>query len=96
MGQLYKKLKEHSKKNYCPMHMPGHKRNKKLLGSTLPYEIDITEIEDFDDLHHPEGIIKEIEEKAKKIYNSKRSFLLVNRKYLWNLSRNKERCKLWR
>ena len=54
-----------------------------------------TEIEDFDDLHHPEGIIKEIEEKAKRIYNSKRSFLLVNRKYLWNLSRNKEYCKLW-
>lgn len=78
MGKLEEKLEKYFNENYLPMHMPGHKRNIKLLGEELPYKIDITEIEGFDDLHHPEGIIKEIEEKAKKIYKSKKSFILVN------------------
>ena len=78
MENLYDKLEEYSKNDYCPMHMPGHKRNVELLGSKLPYNIDITEIDGFDDLHNPKGIIKEIENKAQKLYNSKRSFILVN------------------
>ena len=53
--------------NIVPMHMPGHKRNVKMLGNKLPYEIDITEIDGFDDFHHAEGVIKQIEDKAKKI-----------------------------
>ena len=72
---LYDKLK---KEDRIPFHMPGHKRNTKLLGSKLPYDIDLTEIEGFDNLHSPEDIIKEIEEKAKKIYKSDNSFILVN------------------
>ena len=84
MGKLYNELENYNKQNYCPMHMPGHKRNKELLGNKFPYGIDITEINGFDDLHHPHGIIKYIEEKAKKLFGTKRSFLLVNRKYLWN------------
>ena len=78
MGKLEEKLEKYFNENYFPMHMPGHKRNIKLLGEKLPYKIDITEIEGFDDLHHPKSIIKEIEEKAKKIYKSKKSFILVN------------------
>lgn len=58
--------------------MPGHKRNTKLLGNKFPYDIDITEINGFDNLHCPEGIIKEINDKAKSIYNSDKSFVLVN------------------
>lgn len=78
MGKLYQKLEDYRGQNNCPMHMPGHKRNIELLGNKLPYHIDITEINGFDDLHHPEGVIQEIEEKAKKMYKSKRSFILVN------------------
>lgn len=78
METLYSKLKEYGNQNYCPMHMPGHKRNIELLGDKLPYNIDITEIDGFDDLHNPEGVIKNIEEKAKKFFGSKRSFALVN------------------
>ncbi len=78
MEDLYNKLESYNKQNYCPMHMPGHKRNTKMLGNKLPYNIDITEIDGFDDLHNPQGVIKEIEEKAKRLYNSKRSFILVN------------------
>lgn len=72
---LYDKLKDNRR---IPFHMPGHKRNTTLLGSNFPYNIDITEIEGFDNLHSPEGLIKNIENKAKKIYNSDNSFLLVN------------------
>lgn len=78
MGDLYQSLKKYGEEKVCPMHMPGHKRNTKLLGEELPYKIDITEIENFDDLHHPEGKIKKIQEKAQKVYGSKNSFLLVN------------------
>ena len=78
MSNLQEKLEKYYKEDYLPMHMPGHKRNIKLLGKKLPYKIDITEIDGFDDLHHASGIIKNIENKAKKIYGSKRSFLLVN------------------
>ena len=78
MGNLQEKIGEYANKNYLPMHMPGHKRNIKLLGEKLPYKIDITEISGFDDLHHANGLIKNIENKARKIYGSKRSFILVN------------------
>lgn len=93
MGKLYDELQKYGEKENYPMHMPGHKRNTELLGNKLPYNIDITEIYGFDNLHNPEGIIKEIEDKAKKIFSSKRSFILVNRKHLWNFSRNNVMCK---
>ena len=78
MGKLQKKLEDYNNQDYCPMHMPGHKRNTQLLGKKLPYNIDITEIDGFDDLHHSEGILKNIQDKAQKLYNSKKSFMLVN------------------
>lgn len=66
---------------YCdtaiPMHMPGHKRNTALLGNTLPYRIDITEIDGFDNLHDMHGILKNIAERAARLYGAKHSFPLV-------------------
>lgn len=52
MEHLYEKLAQYSESDYYGFHMPGHKRNTKLFGNGLPYGIDITEIEGFDDLHH--------------------------------------------
>lgn len=59
-----------------PFHMPGHKRNKKfgITGS----EIDITEIDGFDNLHCPRGVIADIEKDLEKIYKSKKSLISVN------------------
>ena len=56
--------------------MPGHKRNEKfgITGS----EIDITEIDGFDNLHAPNGVIADTENRLKKIYKSLRSFISVN------------------
>ena len=50
MQRLYKKLRDYAASDYYPFHMPGHKRNPEITGAVLPYEIDITEIEGFDDL----------------------------------------------
>ena len=68
---LTDKLKEYSKSGIYPFHMPGHKRNR--IGD-LPYELDVTEIDGFDNLHDPGGIIREIERKAEKLFRAKRAF----------------------
>ncbi len=73
---LYSQLIEYSKSDMYPFHMPGHKRQPD--GSMIPYQIDLTEIEGFDNLHHPESSIREIERKAAELFNAKRAFLLVN------------------
>lgn len=73
---LYNKLIEYSSDEYYPMHMPGHKRNA-AFSMVNPYSIDITEIEGFDNLHHPEGILLEGMERASKLYNSKHTNYLV-------------------
>lgn len=78
MNSLLKQLLEYTKDNYYPMHMPGHKRNTMLLKDFHPYEIDITEIDGFDNLHHAEGIIKDLSERVQKLYHSRKSYLLIN------------------
>ena len=55
MKRLYDRLEEYSRQDYYGFHMPGHKRNTEILGVDLPYAIDITEIDGFDDLHHADG-----------------------------------------
>lgn len=77
-GSLYSKLKSYSQTDFVPLHMPGHKRNVSLLGDDIPYSLDITEISGFDNLHHAEGIIKQAQAKAERLYNSRHSFILVN------------------
>ncbi|MDF2486427.1 MAG: speA 1 [Herbinix sp.] len=60
------------------MHMPGHKRNGKLLPMGNPYELDITEIDGFDNLHQAEGILKDLAGRISKLYLAGRSYPLVN------------------
>ena len=75
---LYKKLKDFAGKDIYPMHMPGHKRNKLFMPQGLPYDIDITEIYGFDDLHDPKDILLETSKLAAELYRSREAFLLVN------------------
>ena len=75
---LYDKLKEYAKSGAYPMHMPGHKRNTGFLPPGFPYDIDITEIHDFDNLHAPCGCLLKIADFAARLYGSDKSFLLVN------------------
>ena len=73
---LYEKLIEYRQFGRYPFHMPGHKRQDKLLLDA--YEIDITEINGFDNLHHPEGIIKESMDNASEFFGTDKTWFLVN------------------
>ena len=75
---LYDKLKDNAAHGAYPMHMPGHKRNTELLPPGLPYDIDITEIHGFDDLHDPRGVLLETADIAAQLYGSEKAFLLIN------------------
>lgn len=78
MKTIYDYLREYSRSDFYGMHMPGHKRNQSLIKNVLPYELDITEIYGFDDLHHADGIIKQAEERAARLYHAEESHFLVN------------------
>ena len=74
---LTETLTHYSKSDYYPFHMPGHKRNSPLFLSDA-FSIDITEINGFDNLHHPEGLLKSRMEDAAKVYHADASYFLVN------------------
>ena len=70
-------LEAYFDKNNCPMHMPGHKRKSLIEFQGSPFSYDITEINGFDNLHRPEGLIKELEERISELYNVKAAVLTV-------------------
>lgn len=73
---IYNKLKQLDEEKRIPFHMPGHKRTD--LGAFFGIEkMDITEITDYDNLHEPEGIIRESMNLVKNIFKSKESWYLV-------------------
>ncbi len=78
---LLDRLMEYGESDAYPFHMPGHKRQ---AGAGFagdfpnPFSVDITEIEGFDNLHHPEGILKESMEWAGNVYGADRTYYLVN------------------
>ena len=55
MQYLDEALESYAKTDMYPFHMPGHKRGK--LPFPNLYDIDITEIDGFDNVHHAEGIL---------------------------------------
>lgn len=73
---LLQQISDYSETDHYPFHMPGHKRA--ALDFPNPWSVDITEIEGFDNLHHAEGILKELQEEAARLFGAKESFLLVN------------------
>lgn len=74
---LYDRLREYcEEEDHYPFHMPGHKRR---MGSmTDPFRIDITEIDGFDDLHHPSDLLKDAQERAAALYGSEETYFLIN------------------
>ena len=78
MSGLFEELMVNRDSGIYPYHMPGHKRQpcdrltKELCG------MDITEIDGFDNLHQPEGMLLRLEQAAAKLYGAEESFYLVN------------------
>lgn len=74
---LFQQLHSYGESDYYPYHMPGHKR--KQMGE-IPAQLlkaDITEIEGFDNLHQPEGILRGLQERANALYGAEETFYLV-------------------
>jgi len=59
-------IKKYALSNSVRLHMPGHKGVVK----TGVEDLDITEIDGADQLFHPDGIIRESEKNASKIFNA--------------------------
>ncbi len=77
-GPLYEKLSAYGQSDFYAFHMPGHKR---LVGEfENPFQIDITEIDGFDDLHHPEpnGVLTEAQRQAAQVFGAEETHFLVN------------------
>ena len=73
---LYDELKEYCASDVYPFHMPGHKRRAAWLCD--PRRIDLTEIDGFDNLHHAEGILRDAEMRAARLFKSSETHFLVN------------------
>ena len=82
--RLLQELKTYAGGDFYPYHMPGHKRNLHTSparpGDVLAAaaDIDITEIDGFDNLHEPEGFLREAMERAAKLYGADHTFFSVN------------------
>lgn len=80
MKSLEQQLNDYQIKQMTPMHMPGHKRNSNIAPylKKLSEQWDITEIDEFDNLHGAQGILKEAMKRAEKTWSSDRSYFLIN------------------
>ena len=65
-----------AKQQTLRFHMPGHKGKRKDL--LFASEYDYTEVPGADNLHQPEGMIAEAQDKMARIYGSEESAILVN------------------
>lgn len=69
-----------------PFSMPGHKMGRGFESiKDILINGDLTEVDGLDNLQHPEGIIKDAEDKLSKLYKSKKSYFLVNGSTCGNL-----------
>ena len=80
MSTLLDKLKNHAASGPLPMHMPGHKRNHAAFPwlTALGGGLDITEITGFDNLNAPEGLFRNLEHRAARLWGVDETICLVN------------------
>lgn len=75
---LNEELKRYTSSKAYPFHMPGHKRNPSSIYGEFPIDRDITEIDGFDNLHHAEEVLLEVQKKASELYETKETFYSIN------------------
>jgi len=78
MENIFHKLLNYCNEDFVPMHMPGHKRNIEEFSMGNPYGIDITEVDGFDNLHNPTGLIMDSMNCTAQMYGANNTFYLVN------------------
>lgn len=75
---LLELLETYGRGDVYPFHMPGHKRRLGPRQLQNVISMDITEIDGFDNLHDPQGIIRDAQERAAHLYHSEETYFLVN------------------
>lgn len=77
---VYDALRSYSASGTLPFHMPGHKLGAGISAVFLSEleKLDLTELPDTDDLHKPEGVLKEAQELAASAFGARLSRFLVN------------------
>jgi arginine/lysine/ornithine decarboxylase len=88
---LYDQLVLHNEKDPISLHVPGHKYGKLFSEQKHSYfqeilKLDATELVGLDDLHSPEGVIREAEILLSQLYNVEKSYFLVNGSTVGNLA----------
>ena len=90
---LLEELLKYKSENNLILSMPGNKSGKGFLRDELGKrlkdslgELDITEVDPLDNLHNPEGVIKEAQELLAKTYKVKKAYFLVNGSSSGNLA----------
>lgn len=71
-------LRKYCSQDYYPWHMPGHKRQSLLDSHNMSVDLDVTEVAGLDNLLAPEGVIAESMRQLSKVYESCKSYYLVN------------------
>ena len=95
---LYTALAQHAEKKPYSFHVPGHHNGDVFFDEARTYyesilQLDVTELEGLDDLHHPTGVIQEAEHLLAKLYGSEQSFFLVNGTTVGNLAMVLAACR---
>lgn len=78
MTYLYDTLKTYTNLDIYPFHMPGHKRAGMGRMPESFCQLDITEIDGFDNLHDAHGILKEAGQRASKLYGADETHFVIN------------------
>lgn len=90
---LIEELVKYIKEDNSYFAMPGHKMGRgfstvpegKVLSENL-FKMDLTEVDGLDNLHNPQGVLKEAQELLSRYYGSKKSYFLINGSTSGNLA----------
>jgi len=81
---LYEAVSKYIKRRMIPFHMPGHSQGKgapkilkRLFGEKF-FDFDLTEVSGLDYLHYAQGVIREAESLASKLYGTEATIFLIN------------------
>ena len=76
-------LEDYKEEHYVPFHTPGHKIGggahpilQSWMGSALPYDLGVMYA--LDDLHEPEGALKEAQELTAQLYGAEHCWFSIN------------------
>lgn len=88
---LYEQMIQHADGNSASFHVPGHKSGRGAMNWQAPFyesilKIDYTEIPGLDDLHQPEGAIREAQELAADCFGAEETHFLVGGSTVGNLA----------